>query len=120
MKKYSKNINGIERTFHFGLGFLGQLFDETDITFANIDSLLVSNPFKTLPLLMYHSLSYGYLRDGKELDFTIYNINDWVDADENIGVDFIEKFKNSLTKDVPAQEIETDVKKKKRLTGVEM
>lgn len=107
------NIGGSERTFYFGLGFLGNLLDKTGVGISGIDAAISENPFKWMPEIMYHSLSYGYLRKNESMDFDLFDVCDWIEnegglANDNVKL-FFKAFRNSLTKDVPT---DPDNKKK--------
>jgi len=81
-KKQAKiNLGGKERTFYFGLGFLGLFIDKTGISNDDLDKYMTKNPFKALQELMFYSLSYGYIREDLEPDFNIYDVADWIDED---------------------------------------
>lgn len=110
MKKITLNIGGQDRNFYFGLGFLGRLLDETNTNMVDFDRLRSENPFKWIPLMMFHSCAYGYIRDGKEPNFTLQDVINWID-DSTVEVlqSFNTAFVNSLIKDVPEQK---EVKKK--------
>jgi len=110
MKKINLFIGGKYRDFYFGLGFLGRLLDETNTDMSDFDRLRVANPFKWLPLMMFHSCSYGYVREGKEPDFVLQDVINWIDeTDVSTLQSFNTAFINSLIKDVPTQ---PEVKKK--------
>jgi len=110
MKSITLNIGGQERVFHFGLGFLGNLLEETNTNMADFDDKRLSNPFKWVPLMMFHSCAYGYIREGKTVDFTLQDMINWIDeTDVETLQKFNEAFVNSLIKNVPIQE---DSKKK--------
>jgi len=104
MKKINLHIGGQYRDFYFGLGFLGRLLDETNTDMSDFDRLRTANPFKWIPLMMFHSCSYGYIREGKEPDFTLQDVTNWIDeTDVSILQSFNTAFVNSLIKDVPTQ-----------------
>lgn len=110
MKKTNLFIGGQYRDFYFGLGFLGRLLDETNTDMSDLDRLRTANPFKWLPLMMFHSCAYGYIREGKEHDFVLQDVINWIDeVDVEILKQFNTAFIASLTKDVPMQ---PDTKKK--------
>ena len=46
MKSIVLNIGGQDRTFYFGLGFLGNLLEKENISFQDIDTKVKENPFK--------------------------------------------------------------------------
>lgn len=114
MKKINLHIGGQYRDFYFGLGFLGRLLDETNTDMSEFDRLRAANPFKWVPLMMFHSCSYGYIREGKEPDFTLQDVINWIDETDVATLQsFNTAFVNSLIKDVPTQpEVKKKVNKK--------
>ena len=109
-------IGGKTREFHFGLGFIGKMLEETNTNMVDFDRLKIENPFKWIPLMMYHSLVYACNRKGEEVDFDLYDVTDWIDelpADSNVLLDFNNAFTQSLVKNVPNQP-ETDNNTKKK------
>jgi len=121
MNKIKLNINNREISFHLGLGFLGELLDNRGISVNDVFEKLQTNPFKLIPIMMYESVLYSAIREGKELDFTEYDLVDWLSA-EGVGSNnvvtesFLTAFSKSMTKDVPKsepnKEEEGEVKKK--------
>ena len=112
MKSIILNIGGKDRTFYFGLGFLGNFLEKTGIQMTEIDAKIKENPFKWIPEIMYHSLAFGYIRKNEFPDFDAYDVAEWVDEvgiDNTVISEFFEALKVSLTKDVPEQK---EVKKK--------
>ena len=110
MKNIILNIGGKDRVFYFGLGFLGRLLDETNTSMSDFDKLRTENPFKWIPLMMFHSCAWGLIREGKIVDFTLQDMINWIDeTDVETLQKFNEAFVNSLIKNVPIQE---DSKKK--------
>lgn len=110
MKKINLFVGGKYRDFYFGLGFIGRLLDETGTNMQDFDRLRMENPFKWIPLMMFHSCAYGYVREGKEPDFVLQDVINWIDESTvDILTSFNTAFINSLVKDVP---IQTEVKKK--------
>jgi hypothetical protein len=99
----------LDKEFHFGIGFLNELLDGTGL---RLDELSTQADVVLIPKMMYHSLAYSYKRKGKEIDFTIFDINEWIDENGGIGGDFWNAFQkgfnDSMNKDVP-----TDNTKKK-------
>ena len=113
MKSIILNIGGQDRTFHFGLGFLGNLLEETNTNMVDFDEKRLANPFKWVPLMMFHSCAYGYIREGKEVDFTLQNMIEWIDdTDVETLQKFNEAFVNSLVKNVPIDTSKKKVTKK--------
>lgn len=113
MKSINLNIGGQERTFYFGLGFLGNLIEKSGVGMNEIDTKISENPFKWIPEIMYHSLVFGFIRKNETLTFDAFDIAEWIDEDGGFECEsvkaFFEAFKQSLVKDVP---IQNDYKKK--------
>ena len=106
MKSIVLNIGGQDRTFHFGLGFLGNLLEETNTNMVDFDEKRLANPFKWVPLMMFHSCAWGRIRDGKTVDFTLQDMINWIDdTDVETLQKFNEAFVNSLVKNVPEQPV---------------
>lgn len=96
-KKSTKlKFGGKERTFLFGMGFLGMFFENTSTTMETLEADIKSNPFKVFPELMFWSLAYGYLRTNLKPDFNQYDVADWIDDDGGIDGENVKKFMDSL------------------------
>ncbi len=112
MKQITLNIGGEDRVFYFGLGFLGNLLESENIALTEIDSKLAENPFKWIPLIMYHSCAFGFKRKNEFPLFDAFDVADWIDEagmESDVVVSFFTAFRQSLTKDVPK---EKETKKK--------
>ena len=105
----SNKVNLLEKDFHFGIGFLNELIDGTGIPF---EELMHKSEVELTPKSIYYSLMYSYKRNQKEVDFTMYDVNDWIDENGGVGgsfwTAFNKAFSDSIYKDVP-----TDNSKKK-------
>lgn len=108
-----------EIDFAFGLGFLGEAFDDLDISFEEVQISLKKNPFKIVPSLMYHSAKYAKKRKKEEPDFTHDEMIDLIDSAGGVRSPgfllFIQSFTESLLKGVPVDETpgpQVEVKKK--------
>ena len=113
MKSITLNIGGQERVFYFGLGFLGNLLEETDTNMVDFDEKRLSNPFKWVPLMMFHSCAWGFIRESKEVPFALQDMINWIDeADVETLQKFNEGFVNSLVKNVPIDTSKKKVTKK--------
>jgi len=98
-------VNLLDKEFHFGIGFLNELLDGTGMKLEELgsqpDAIL-------LPKLMFYSMLYAYKRQSKEIDFTMYDVNDLIDDNGGVGGKFWNDFKiafnNSMYKDVPVDD----------------
>ncbi len=119
------NIGNKKLNCSLGLGFLGELLDATDMGIEEIGEKMQKNPFKLIPLMIYNSAKYAAELDGKEFDMTLRDVVQLLDANGGLGnkevVRFIQKWTESMTKDVPDEEAVEDSKDvKKKLTGQPM
>lgn len=111
-------LGGKERTFTFGIVFLGELLERLDLDYNSMLVKVSKNPFKYAPILMHESLINTEKRLGKEVDFTENDIVGWLEKEELMGVDIMLAFINAFmgTQDnktpVASDEDEKDVKKK--------
>lgn len=103
-------INNRTLDFEFGLGFLGELIEETGKSIEDVLIGVNENPFKYIPVAMYVSARYGLEKRGKTADFNRYDFIEWVEADGGLSdknesaIKFIQELYKSLTKDVPKEE----------------
>jgi hypothetical protein len=92
----------LDKEFHFGIGFLNELLDGTGL---RLDELGTQADAVLIPKMMYYSLLYSYKRNDKEVDFTMYDVNDWIDENGGVGGEFWNNFQkgfnDSMYKDVP-------------------
>lgn len=79
MKSITLNIGGQDRIFYFGLGFLGNLLESENIQLHEISDKLLKNFYKWTPLVMYHSLAWGYIRKNENVPFDVLDVADWID-----------------------------------------
>lgn len=98
-----RNLLGID--FHFGIGFLNELLNGTGL---KLEELGAQTDEVLMPKIMYYSRLYAYKREDKEIDFTMYDINDLIDENGGIGgkfwFDFKIAFNESMFKDVPVDD----------------
>lgn len=98
-----RNLLGID--FHFGIGFLNELLNGTGL---KLEELGAQTDEVLMPKIMYYSRLYAYKREDKEIDFTMYDINDLIDDNGGIGgkfwFDFKIAFNESMFKDVPVED----------------
>lgn len=112
-------INNQELEFKLGVGFLGELIDETGKSLEDVLSGIDNNPYKYVPIAMYVSAKYALERQGKEVGFNKYEFTDWIEADGGLtdknesAITFLKELTKDLTKDVPVDEGGTEGSKKK-------
>lgn len=98
-----RNLLGID--FHFGIGFLNELLSGTGL---KLEELGAQTDEVLMPKIMYYSRLYACKREDKEIDFTMYDINDLIDDNGGIGgkfwFDFKIAFNESMFKDVPVED----------------
>lgn len=112
-------IGGKTRGFKLGLGFLGELLRHYNTDMVGLGHLMVNNPFSVTPAILYYSHKQDCLRSGKPVDFTLYNVDDWVEElPETVQNENIEKvmllLMDSIKKHLPKLDGEGS-KKKNRL-----
>lgn len=104
----------LDKEFHFGIGFLNELLDGTGL---RLDELSTQADAVLIPKMMYFSLAYSYKKKGMVIDFTMYDVNDWIDENGGIGGDFWNNFQkafnDSMYKDVPVDDSKKKVNPKK-------
>ncbi len=107
MKSIKLVIAKKEIEFHFGLGFLGELFEKEDTSLEQLIKDIEKNIVKYLPPVMLESAKYAALRKGETLDLSLFDIIDLIDEDGGLHskatLDFYNAFIKSLTKDVPEE-----------------
>jgi len=114
MKKVTILLGGQDREFHFGLGFLGVFLEASGLQLSSVNTKILENPFKYVPLLMYHSAAFALKRKGQEVTFDEYDMAEWVDDINGVeAITFLNAFRVSLVKDVPpATEPQTEAEGK--------
>ena len=117
MKPISLDIGDRKFEFSFGLSFLGDLIEETELTIDEIVDRLTTNPFKMVPTMMYLSAKNAADRNGSNLDFSYHELVDIIDEAGGINQDavevFLSTFTKTLTKDVPKEKSKPAQVKKK-------
>ena len=91
-KNFKAEFGGKERTFWLGMGFLGMFLKETKTTVETLDKALSDNPFEMIPAMVYCSLMYGYKRAKADLDFTKFEVVEWLDDAGGVSGDFVINF----------------------------
>jgi hypothetical protein len=108
-------IRLLDIDFHFGLGFLASLIEGTGLAITDLGS---QDDTVLIPKLMFYARKYACDREGKEVDFTIYDINDLIDENGGFGGsfwnDFAVGFRESMHKNVPVDESKKKVTRIKK------
>ena len=111
-------INNRELEFKLGVGFLGELIDETGKSLEDVLNGIDNNPYKYVPIAMYVSAKYALQRQNKQVDFDRFTFIDWIEADGGLtdknksAIHFLQELTKDLTKDVPIEENSEGSKKK--------
>lgn len=110
-------LGGEQRDFSFGIIFLGEVLERLDIDYNTMLNRISKNPFKYSPILMFESLKNTYKKTDKDIDFTENELVEWLEKEDNLGVDemlkFINAFMGSQENKTPIEESQNgDVKKK--------
>lgn len=79
MNSVQFEIGGKKRKFTFGLGFLGDILHELNINMMELGEMMLSNPYKAVPSILYYSHAYEVKKSGEIVDFTIYDFNEWIE-----------------------------------------
>jgi len=111
MKNITLNIGGQERIFYFGLGFLGNLLETENIQLHEISEKLLKNSYKWMPLVMYHSLAWGYIRKNENVPFNVLDVADWIDELESFDdVEVVLRLNEDGTNETTTVKLQTVVK----------
>lgn len=104
--------------FHFGIGFLTELVDNTGLTLLDIDEKVNSGDVSVYRNLMYYSRLYSVKRKGQQPDFDFYTIDSLIDDNGGLQGDFlisfVKAFFESINKNVPVDENKKKVVKTKK------
>lgn len=96
-KELVLKLGGKDRTFTFGLFFIGEVLETLDIDYNTMLNKVVKNPFKYGPILMYESLKNTYKRDKLNIEFSQDDVLIWLENEELFGTDAILEFINVFT-----------------------
>lgn len=80
MNEIKFNIGGEVRGFKIGLGFLGAIQLHFDTNMMGLGHIMVNNPFATTPAIVYFAHKSYQQSAKKPIDFTITDVEDWLDA----------------------------------------
>ncbi|AQW91331.1 hypothetical protein [Elizabethkingia anophelis] len=100
MNKVVLNLGGKEREGNLGLGFLARIEDKEGLNITDLLESFQKKPLSALPTLMFHSLAYGEERVGNKVEFTKYNVIDWIDEDGGLNSPETVKFSDAFAKSI--------------------
>ena len=109
-------IGGKLRGFKAGLGFFGDVLDHLKLELHEFGTMLVKNPFKAMPAMLFFMHLHDCNRKGFSTDFTIDDFEDWIEelpsgvSNKNLEKTAVMVIQNA-TKHLPKDE-EVDSKKK--------
>ena len=100
MTRVELKLDGKNIEFSFGLGYLGELLDETGKTLDEIVEAMRRNPFKTVPLMMHISAKYASESRGRDFDLTFSDFVELLENEGGINSDFAERFLKEFKKHI--------------------
>lgn len=104
--------------FHFGIGFLTELLENTGLTLVEIGERMDSGDVTVYRNLVYYSRLYSVKRKYQQPDFDFFTIDDLIDENGGVTGEFIKDFSkallDSLSKDVPVDDNKKKVTKAKK------
>jgi hypothetical protein len=107
MREIKLTIGKEEMGFSFGLAFLGELLEETNMSIEEVGTKITRNPFRTVPLIMYYSAKQYAERTVKDFNYTLLDFVDLIDENGGVAskeaITFLEAFTGSLNKGVPKE-----------------
>lgn len=113
-----KKIVLLDIEFHFGLGFLTELYEATGITLLDIENKVKAGDVTIYRSLMYYSRLYSVKRKNETPNFDIYAIDDLIDDNGGIQgkflMDFATAFWTSVNGGVPVDDKKKVVTSKKK------
>lgn len=76
-------IGGELRGFRMGVGFLGDVLDYLKVDIVEFGDMVVKNPFKLQPAILYYAHYHDCKRKSLPTDFTIEDVEDWIEEVES-------------------------------------
>lgn len=105
-------------SFHFGLSFLGHLFEVKNLDVVDIyEKISTTESLVFLPEVMYESHKHWCERNQKELKISLWRLQDLIEStgyflDGSVSSRFVEEFVQSIVNSLPKTKDEKDSKKK--------
>lgn len=108
---FTLNLDGKEYRCTLGLAFLGEALEETGLTVEQLGRKIVENPFRYIPTVIYLSVKTRTWLDQSQglnvpdFDHTLLEFVNAIEAEGGLQspnvVKFLERFKDSLEKNIP-------------------
>ncbi len=119
MMNYTEfKIGGQKRGFKFGLKVIGDCIRHSNQDPIAFMGSIAMNKFESVPVILFYSHKYHIEKNGGTIDFTLFDVYDWVEAKGlmNGELDNVTKFFiRSLYDNVPTIKTELDKKGKEEL-----
>lgn len=101
-------MGGKPRSFHFGIGFIGNAIDRLGVAAHELEDYINRNPIRAIPIMIYESYLFQHELDGTKPEISraeFYEIYEEAGGlDSQLVVEFNEKLGASRTKHVPKAE----------------
>ena len=79
MNKLIFEIGGEQRGFIIGLGFLGDMLNHFDTDIQGIGKMAINNNiFALCPTCVYYGHKHYCMSEKKPIDFTLYDVEQWL------------------------------------------
>jgi hypothetical protein len=82
-------IGEVDRQFFFGNYALEQTLTHFDTSVSDLSDLLGKQLLPFLRVFIYHAASYPILKKGEIVDFTEFDVHEWIDTAGGSGGEFI-------------------------------
>lgn len=91
-------IGEVDRQFFFGNYALEQTLTHFDTSISELSDLLGKQLLPFLRVFMYHAAAYPILKKGEVVDFTPFDVHDWIDQAGGSSGDLILQVSNQVFK----------------------
>jgi hypothetical protein len=88
---FSYTINGVERKMFFGNYALEQTLSDMNASVTEVSDILNTKLLPFIRTFVYHAACYPVLKEGKEPDFTAFDIHEWIDSSGGTSGEFIQQ-----------------------------
>jgi hypothetical protein len=82
-------IGEVDRQFFFGNYALEQTLNHFDASVSDLGDLLGKQLLPFLRVFMYHAAAYPILKKAEIVDFTEFDVHEWIDSSGGSGGDLI-------------------------------